>query len=98
MRDVVREQTGWNKNLSWLCASLPCLCLALFGLSGFVGFARFASVIQVVTGIAIIIAYGRSRRKAGTSSLCGILGALPFRIAVIFCSLLASVGAVLTVG
>ena len=97
LRDIVHEQTEWSKNLSWLAASLPCLALALFGLSSFVGFTRFASVIQVVTGIGIIIAYNLSRKRVGQSPICGKLGTLPFQILVVAFSLLSSVGALLSV-
>lgn len=97
LRDIVGEQTGWSKNLSWLIASAPCLILALFGLSSFVGFTRFASVIQVVTGIGIIVAYNRSRKRTGASPICGKFGTLPFQILVVIFSLVSSVGAVLPV-
>ncbi len=97
LRDIVGEQTGWSKNLSWLIASAPCLLLALFGLSSFVGFTRFASVIQVVTGIGIIIAYNRSRKRTGASPICGKFGSLVFQILVVVFSLLSSVGALLPV-
>ena len=97
LRDIVGEQTGWSKNLSWLLASLPCLVLALFGVSSFVGFTRFASIIQVVTGIGIIVAYNRSRKRTGASPICGKFGSLAFQILVIAFSLLSSVGAVLPV-
>lgn len=97
LRDIVHEQTKWNTKLSWLAASLPCLALALFGLSSFVGFTRFASVIQVVTGIGIIVAYNLSRKRVGTSPICGKLGTLPFQILVVGFSLLSSVGALMSV-
>ena len=97
LRDIVGEQTGWSKNLCWLLASLPCLVLALFGVSSFVGFTRFASIIQVVTGIGIIVAYNRSRKRTGASPICGKFGSLAFQILVIAFALLSSVGAVLPV-
>lgn len=97
LRDIVHEQTKWNTKLSWLAASLPCLALALFGLSSFVGFTRFASVIQVVTGIGIIVAYNLSRKRTGVSPICGKLGTLPFQILVVGFSLLSSVGALMSV-
>ena len=97
LRDIVHEQTKWSKNISWLAASLPCLALALFGISSFEGFTRFASVIQVVTGIGIIVAYNLSRKRTGESPLCGKLGTLPFQIAVVAFSLLSSVGALMSV-
>lgn len=98
LRDIVGEQTGWNRRISWLVASLPCLLIAMLGLGTFVAFTRFASIIQVVTGIGIIVAYNRSRRRVGSSAICGILGSLPFQILVVAFTLLASVGAVMKVG
>ena len=97
LRDIVHEQTKWGLKLSWLCASIPCLAIAFFGLQSFVGFTRFASIIQVVTGIGIIVAYNLSRKRMGTSELVGSLGTLPFQIIVALCTLLASVGAMLPV-
>lgn len=98
LRDIVSEQTGWGRRLSWLIASLPCLVLAILGLDSFVGFTRFASIIQVVTGIGIIVAYNCSRRRVGKSPICGVFGSLPFQILVVAFTLLASVGAVMKVG
>lgn len=95
MRDIIGEQTGWNVKLCWLLSSLPCLILALFGLQSFVGFARLAGVIQVLTGIGIIIAYNRSRKKAGESLICGKFGTLPFQLIVIISSILATAGSLI---
>lgn len=97
LRDIVSEQTGWSRHVSWLAASLPCLLLAFFGLSSFVGFTRFASVIQVVTGLGILVAYNLSRRRVGGSALIGVFGSLPFQILVGLSTLLATIGAVLPV-
>ena len=66
-------------------------------MSSFVGFTRFASVIQIVTGIGIIIAYNRSRKRTGASPICGKFGSLAFQILVVAFSILSSVGAVLPV-
>jgi len=97
LRDIIHEQTDWNLKLSWLAATAPCLALALLGLSSFVGFTRFASLIQVVTGVGIVWAYHLSRKRTGGSSLIGRFGSLPFQIGVVLCTLLATVGAVLPV-
>ena len=97
MRDIIAEQTKWNLRLCWLLATLPCLILALCRMSSFVGFARLAGVIQVLTGIGIIIAYNRSRRRAGQSLICGKFGTLPFQIIVILGSIMATVGSVMAV-
>ncbi len=67
MRDIIAEQTKWNIKICWLLSTLPCLILALCGMTSFVGFARLAGIIQVLTGIGIILAYNRSRKRAGQS-------------------------------
>ena len=97
LRDIVHEQTHWGIRVSWLAASLPCLTIAFFGISTFVGFTRFASIIQVVTGIGIIIAYNLSRKRNHSSELVGSFGTLPFQIFVVLCTMLASIGAMLPV-
>ena len=97
MRDIIAEQTKWNLKLCWLLATLPCLILALFGMTSFVGFARLAGIIQVLTGIGIIIAYSRSRKRVGQSLICGKFGQLPFQLIVILGSIMATVGSVITV-
>ena len=69
----------------------------MLGLDSFVGFTRFASIIQVVTGIGIIMAYNLSRKRTGVSPICGKFGSLIFQVLVIAFSLLSSVGAMLPV-
>lgn len=97
LRDIISEQTRFNKNLCWLFSSLPCLIIALTGIQSFVGFTRFAGVVQVLTGVGIIIAYNRSRKKCGGGNICGKFGTLPFQILVICGSLLSTVGSLLKV-
>ena len=97
MRDIIAEQTKWNLKLCWLLATLPCLILALCGMTSFVGFARLAGIIQVLTGIGIIIAYSRSRKRVGQSLICGRFGTLPFQIIVILSSIMATLGSVIAV-
>jgi len=97
LRDIIHEQIHINIKLCWLIASLPCLIIAMLGIQSFVGFTRLAGVVQILTGIGIIIAYNRSRRRAGSSPICGKWGTLPFQILVIIGSLASSVGSVLSV-
>lgn len=97
LRDIVNEQTHLGERVSWLAASLPCLILAFFGLTSFVGLTRFASVIQVLTGLGIIIAYNLSRKRKGESRIIGVFGSLPFQIIVALCSILSTVGALVPV-
>ena len=97
LRDIVNEQTKWGLRISWLAASLPCLILAFFSLFGFVTLTRFAGIIQVVTGLGIIVAYALSRKRVGKSEILGKFGSLPFQILVALCTLLATVGSMVHV-
>ena len=92
LRDIVHEQTHWNEKLSWLCASLPCLILAILSSVSFVKFTLFASAIQVVTGLGIILAYHLSRKRVGRSEIVGRFGTVPFQIFVFLCTMLATAG------
>lgn len=93
LRDIVHEQTKWNVKASWLVSSVPCLLIALVGVSSFVGFTRLASVVQVLTGVGIIISYNRSRRREKNAPICGVWGTLPFQILVVVSTLFATIGA-----
>lgn len=93
LRDILNEQVKWGTRVSFLAATVPCLIIALIGMETFVGFTRIASVIQVATGIGVIVAYNRSRKREGASPLCRFLGTLPFQIIVIISSILSTVGA-----
>jgi len=98
LRDIIQEQTRWNVRLSWLAASLPCLLIALFSVMSFVDLTRFASIIQIVTGLGIVVAYHLSRKRVGQGAITGIFGSNVFQIITVLGTLLASVGAVLKVG
>lgn len=98
LRDIVAEQTKFNLKLSWLLASLPCLIVAMIGTKTFVGFIQLAAAIQVVTGIGIIVAYNRSRKKSDNpGSICGYFGALPWQILVVLGSIIATIGSFIKV-
>lgn len=97
LRDVVNEQTGWGEKKSWAVASLPSLAVALLGVASFVALTRLASVIQVLTGLGIILAYNRSRKKTGESPIIGRFGALPFQLIVALSSVLATVGSLVAI-
>ena len=98
LRDIVHEQTRIGLRPSWVIASVPSLILALIGIQSFVGFTRLAGIIQVLTGIGIILAYSKSRKERDLQSpICGFFGKLPFQILVVLGSLLATVGSVLKV-
>lgn len=97
LRDIIGEKTGWSRRISWAAASIPCLIISVLGLQGFVGFTRIAGVVQVITGLGVIVAYHFSRKREGKSPICGLFGTLPFQIIVVLGSLLSTVGSLLKV-
>ncbi len=104
LRDILHEQfTKLPRRLCWVIVSLPCLAITLISLipvfnSSFVAFARVASVIQIVTNLAIVVAYGVTRRKKKPDSpLLGKWGALVFQIIVVAMAVVATVGSILSV-
>lgn len=97
LRDIVSEKTGWNNKISWFASSVPCLVIALLGLQGFVGFTRLAGVVQVITGVGVIVAYNLSRKRVGSSPICGFFGSLPFQVIVIVGSIASTLGSLIKV-
>ena len=97
LRDVFAEQTGLSNRKSWLVTSLPCLFIALLGLTSFVGFSRLAGAVQVLTGVGVIAAYHHARKRTQSSPICGKLGTLPFQIIVVAGSLAATAGSLLKI-
>lgn len=97
LRDIVNEQTRWGVRSSWAAATLPSLAIALLGVTSFVGFTRLASIVQVLTGVGVIVAYNRSRRRMGTSPICGRAGTLPFQLLVLVASVASTIGALLKI-
>jgi len=98
LRDIVHEQTKIGLRSSWIIASVPSLALALLGIQSFVGFTRLAGIIQVLTGVGIIMAYNRSRKEKNLNSpVCGFFGKVPFQILVVAGSLLATAGSIIKV-
>ena len=103
LRDMVHEQfSKLGLRLCWVIVSLPCLIITLISLipvldSSFVAFAKAASAIQIVTNLAIVVAYAVTRRKFKDSQLLGKFGALAFQIVVIAFAIIATVGSLLHV-
>ena len=103
LRDMVHEQfTKLPRRLCWVIVSLPCLIITLISLipvfgSSFVAFARAASVIQIITNLAIVVAYAVTRKQNPDSPLLGKWGSLAFQIIVILMAIVATVGSILTV-
>ena len=105
LRDMVSEQTGMNKKLSWLISSLPSLILAiiigvlsLFTLSKL---STLAGGIQVLTSAAIVISFAISRKKQKElegfdvkETITWHFGSIGFCVLVILSSLIATIGSI----
>ena len=80
LRDVVHEQVGTGNRVSWLIATVPCILFAIFGVSSFIVLTRIMSGVVVLVSIMLVLTYGKSRKKVGSSPICGIFGTVPFQV------------------
>jgi len=74
LRDVVHEQIGSGNRISWLIATVPCILFAVFGVNSFIVLTRIMSGVVVLVSIMLVLTYGKSRKKAGSSPICGVIG------------------------
>ena len=95
LREVVHEQIGIGNRLSWLLATIPCVLFAVFGVSSFIVLTRVMSGVVVLVSIMLVLTYGKSRRKAGTSPICGMIGTVPFQVLMVLSTIVSAVGALL---
>ena len=95
LRDVVHEQTGIGNRLSWALATLPCILFAIFGVNSFIILTRIMSGVVVLVSIMLVITYGKSRRRAGSSPICGVIGTKPFQILMVISTIISAVGALI---
>ena len=83
LRDVVHEQIGTGNRISWLIATIPCILFAIFGVSSFIVLTRIMSGVVVLVSIMLVLTYGKSRKKAGRSPICGVFGTMPFQVLMV---------------
>ncbi|MCT4596913.1 MAG: hypothetical protein N4A50_03415 [Vallitalea sp.] len=95
LRDVVYEQIKLNHKVCWLLATIPSLLFAIFGINSFIILTRIMSGVVVLVAIMLIFTYNKSRKKAGTSPICGRLGTVPFQIILIISTIICTVGAII---
>lgn len=95
LRDVVHEQVETGNRISWVIATVPCILLAVFGVSSFIVLTRIMSGVVVLVSIMLVLTYGKSRRKAGTSPICGKIGTVPFQVLMVISTVLCAVGAMI---
>lgn len=95
LRDVVHEQIGIGNRVSWLLATVPCVLFAIFGVNSFIILTRIMSGVVVLVSIMLVLTYGKSRRKAGESPICGVIGTVPFQVLMVISTIVSAVGALI---
>ena len=95
LRDVVHEQVGIGNRLSWLAATIPCILFAVFGVNSFIILTRIMSGVVILVSIMLVLTYGKSRRKAGASPICGVIGSVPFQVLMVASTIVSAVGSLI---
>ncbi len=95
LRDVVHEQVGIGNRTSWLLATIPCILFAIFGVNSFIILTRIMSGVVVLVSVMLVFTYGKSRRKAGASPICGVIGTVPFQVLMVISTILSAVGSLI---
>ena len=95
LRDVVHEQVGTGNRVSWLIATVPCILFAIFGVNSFIVLTRIMSGVVVLVSIMLVLTYGKSRKKVGSSPICGVFGTVPFQVLMMVSTIVSAVGAML---
>ena len=95
LRDVVHEQVGIGNRVSWLIATIPCILFAIFGVNSFIILTRIMSGVVILVSIMLVLTYGKSRRKAGASPICGVIGTAPFQVLMVVSTILSAVGSLI---
>ena len=95
LRDVVHEQVNIGNRVSWLIATVPCVLFAIFGVNSFIILTRIMSGVVVLVSIMLVLTYGKSRRKAGKSPICGIIGTVPFQILMVLSTVVSAIGSLI---
>jgi hypothetical protein len=45
--------------------------------------------------IMLVLTYGKSRKKAGSSPICGVIGTVPFQVLMVISTVLSAIGALI---
>ena len=95
LRDVVHEQIGTGNRISCLIATIPCILFAVFGVNSFIILTRIMSGVVVLVSVMLVLTYGKSRRKAGASPICGVIGTVPFQVLMVISTIISAVGSLI---
>ena len=64
-------------------------------MSSFIVLTRIMSGVVVLVSIMLVLTYGKSRKKVGSSPICGIFGTVPFQVLMMVSTIISAVGAML---
>lgn len=92
---MVHEQIGTGNRISWLIATIPCILFAVFGVNSFIILTRIMSGVVVLVSVMLVLTYGKSRRKAGASPICGVIGTVPFQVLMVISTIISAVGSLI---
>ena len=92
---MVHEQVGIGNRTSWLVATVPCILFAFFGVNSFIILTRIMSGVVVLVSVMLVFTYSKSRRKAGASPICGVIGTVPFQVLMVISTILSAVGSLI---
>ena len=53
------------------------------------------SGVVVLVSIMLVLTYGKSRKKAGASPICGVIGTSPFQILMVVSTIVSAIGALI---
>lgn len=76
-------------------AAVPCILFAIFGVNSFIVLTRIMSGVVVLVSIMLVFTYGKSRKKAGSSPICGVIGTVPFQVLMVISTVLSAIGALI---
>ena len=48
-----------------------------------------------LVSIMLVLTYGKSRKKAGSSPICGVIGTVPFQVLMVISTVLSAIGALI---
>lgn len=93
LRDIIAEKLPVSMTCCFFLATLPCLLLAVTGLSDFVGLTRISGMGTVIAGLAVVPAFLKMRGEPSGNPVCGKFLSLPYGLLIAVFLVLAAMGA-----
>ncbi|MCQ2401590.1 MAG: hypothetical protein MJ059_06680 [Lachnospiraceae bacterium] len=93
LRDIIAEKLPISITHCFALATVPCLILAITGMSDFVGLTRLSGMSTVIAGLAIIPAFLKLQNDSSESPICGKFFSLPYGLLIAVFAVIAAIGA-----